>query len=55
MKVGDIQPCNIFLNDEGLIKLTCHLTWPGQQTNYEKTLQNKKKTFVGNIYHNLAP
>lgn len=27
-KVGDIQPANIFINDNGQTKVACQFSWP---------------------------
>ncbi len=35
-KIGDVRPQNVFINDQGLIKLSNILSWPGEKTNYQK-------------------
>jgi hypothetical protein len=38
-KVGDIQPLNIFVNQEnGFVKVANACSWPGATTNYEKVI-----------------
>ena len=48
-KVGDIRPQNVFINEDGQVKVATHLTWPGEQNNYHKTFYEKETTFLGTI------
>jgi len=34
MKVGDIRPNNIFINEDGQIKVANVLSWPDERTNF---------------------
>ena len=45
-KVGDIRPLNIFVNDNGQVKVANHLSWPSESNNYEKVLYNKEITYL---------
>jgi len=38
MKLGDIRPQNIFISPEGQVRVATQYTWPGEQTNYQKTV-----------------
>ena len=40
-KIGDIRPENIFISEDGSIKIANHLSWPMEQTNYAKTFFEK--------------
>lgn len=33
-KVGDIRPQNIFINQEGQIKVSCLYSWPKEGSNF---------------------
>lgn len=46
MKVGDIQPKNILLNDNGQAAVMTQHTFPGALTNYVKTLKTEEKTYL---------
>lgn len=54
-KVGDIRPQNVFINEDGQVKVATHLTWPGEQNNYHKTFYEKEITYLGTSSVNLAP
>ena len=47
IKIGDIRPLNIFINDNGHTKVANHLSWPNEHDNYEKVLFNKEVTYLG--------
>ncbi len=36
-KVGDIRPENVFISEDGSVKVTCLVSWPMERTNYEKS------------------
>jgi len=36
-KVGDVRPENVFINEDGQVKVATQLTWPSENTNYHKT------------------
>jgi hypothetical protein len=40
-KTGDIRSENVFINEEGQIKVGAYFSWPGEQTNYSKTFYEK--------------
>lgn len=35
-KIGDVQPHNIVINEDGQTKIISVDSWPGQQSNYDK-------------------
>jgi hypothetical protein len=45
-KVGDIRPYNIFINEEGQIKIANIFSWPYEKTNFEKTAFEKQLTYL---------
>ncbi len=45
-KVGDIRPDNIFINEDGQVKVACVDSWPGEQTNYAKAFYEKEITYL---------
>ena len=45
-KKVDIRPENVFINEDGEIKLATELSWPGERTNYMKWRHNKEVTFL---------
>ena len=49
LKVGDIRPDNIFINEDGQIKMGTQFSWPGEQLNFTKTLYEKEKTYLCKI------
>ena len=54
-KVGDIRPQNVFINEDGQVKVATHLTWPGEQNNYHKTFYEKETTFLGTVSLSQPP
>ena len=46
-KLGDIRPANIFINDEGSVKVTNQLSWPKAMTNYGLAFENQP-AYLGN-------
>jgi serine/threonine protein kinase len=46
IKVGDIRPSNIFINEDGQIKVANVLSWPDESTNFEKTAFEKMPTYL---------
>jgi hypothetical protein len=40
-QVGDLQPCNIFLNANHQAKVGCLLSWPGQTSAYRKAVMEE--------------
>ena len=45
-KIGDVRPHNILFNEQGEIKVLHRYTYPGEITNFEKTLLDKVRTFL---------
>lgn len=45
-KIGDVRPYNIFINDEGQIKLASLLSFPHEKTNFQKTAFEKTPTYL---------
>jgi serine/threonine protein kinase len=45
-KVGDVQPGNVFINDNGQAKVACQYSWPHELDNYQKTVFEKEITFL---------
>ena len=43
--MGDVRPINIFLNEQGNIKVINQLSWPLEPTNIQKTM-DKTATYV---------
>ena len=47
-KIGDVHPFNILINDDGQIKLISKHSLPGEKTNFEKAVEDKKaKIYLG--------
>lgn len=42
LKIGDIRPENVFMNEEGMIKVASQYSFPNESVNYEKTLMNRE-------------
>lgn len=53
-KVGDIRPHNIFINDQGEIKVSNVRSWPKEQTNYQKAIE-KENTYLGTLCFICSP
>lgn len=45
-KLGDIRPKNIFINEEGKIKVATKYSWPREIPNFEKTFFDKEKSYL---------
>ena len=45
-KVGDIRPHNIFISEDGNIKLAMYLSWPNEPSNYSKIMYLKEITYI---------
>lgn len=47
-KIGDVQPHNIVINEDGQTKIISVDSWPGQQSNYDKIVESRfTKAFLG--------
>jgi hypothetical protein len=48
LKIGDVHPGNILINNEGLVKLISTCSFPREETNFDKLLENpQRKVFLG--------
>jgi len=45
-KIGDVRPYNIFINEEGQIKIANLYSWPYERTNFDRTAYEKTLTYV---------
>ena len=45
-KIGDVRPYNIFINEEGQIKIGNLYSWPYERTNFDKTAFEKTLTYL---------
>lgn len=45
-KVGDIRPNNVFINEDGQIKVVTKHTFPQEHDNYQKTFYDNEKTYL---------
>ena len=39
-KIGDIRPHNIFVNEDGQIKISCLNSWPREKTGFQKAYEH---------------
>lgn len=44
--IGDVRPCNIFLNEDGQVKIGCLLSWPNSKTSYNKHIFENVLTYI---------
>ena len=40
-KMGDVRPKNIFVNEDGKVKVATKYSWPREISNYEKAFFDK--------------
>lgn len=45
-KIGDLRPHNIFINEEGQLKIANLFSWPYEKTNFDKTAYEKQRTYI---------
>lgn len=45
-KAGDIRPKNIFINEEGLIKVVTQFSFPDERVNYMKALEDYESAYL---------
>jgi hypothetical protein len=45
--LGDIKPENIFVNDEGKVKIACQYSWPDELPSFARALDLEKITYNG--------
>lgn len=45
-KIGDVRPHNIFINDQGQVKVANTYSWPRESTNFTKAFENEP-TYLG--------
>ena len=54
-KVGDINPHNVVINDDGQIKVICTCSIPNELDNFQKIIEDKNaKVYLG-IYSLIKP
>ena len=46
VKTGDIRPDNIFINEDGQVKIASIDSWPSEQSNYAKSFYEKEITYL---------
>lgn len=47
-KIGDVHPNNILINNDGLVKLVSTCSFPREETNFDKIIENPhRKVFLG--------
>ena len=46
VKLGDVRPQNIFINEDGQVKLANIYSWPNEENNYMKTVLNNDTTYL---------
>lgn len=47
-KIGDVHTSNILINNDGLVKLVSTCSFPKEETNFDKILENPhRKVFLG--------
>jgi hypothetical protein len=55
-KIGDVQPSNIVINEDGQTKIISMDSWPGQEDNFEKVAASRQnKAFLGKNYLTKPP
>ena len=55
IKLGDVRPQNIFINEDGQVKLANVYSWPNEDNNYMKTVLNNEPTYLGTYRVYTAP
>jgi hypothetical protein len=45
-KLGDLRPENIFINEDGQVRVASIDSWPGEQTNVTKSFYEKQITYL---------
>ena len=49
-KIGDVNPHNILINDDGQIKVLSTVTLPNEPNNFEKIVEDRNaKVLLGNL------
>lgn len=49
-KIGDVNPHNILINDDGQIKVLSTVSLPNELNNFEKIVEDRNaKVFLGNL------
>lgn len=49
-KIGDVNPHNVIINDDGQTKVISTCSIPGESTNFEKIIEDKHaKVYLGNL------
>ena len=44
MKIGDVRPANILVNEEGELQIISHYSWPGKVDNFGITIEQDEET-----------
>ena len=55
LKLGDVRPQNIFINEDGQVKLANTYSWPNEENNYMKTVLNNDVTYLGTFVKLFSP
>lgn len=55
LKLGDVRPQNIFINEDGQVKLANIYSWPNEDNNYMKTVLSNETTYLGTRFAYAAP
>lgn len=45
-RIGDVRPHNVLFNEIGEIKVINGLSWPGELSNFGKTVYEQKRTYL---------
>ena len=49
-KIGDVNPHNILINDDGQVKVLSTVSLPNELNNFEKIVEDRNaKVFLGNL------
>jgi hypothetical protein len=49
-KIGDVHPSNILINDDGLVKLVSRCSFPREESNFDKLIEDpRRKVFLGTL------
>ena len=41
IRIGDVRPKNILLDQNGSIKIITRMSWPGEESGFEKVLRGE--------------
>lgn len=55
-KIGDVNPHNVVINDDGQIKVICTCSLPNEPDNFQRIVEDKNsKVYLGTNSINAAP